>query len=165
MARPPKETAKETTKETPKENIKVTIELLREGAVIPKYMTEGAGCADVYLPQTVAVPPVSLEPKATEVPLGFKVVVPKGHTLRLQLRSSVGNKLPLSLGNIEGIIDEDFRGEVKLFLRNYGKQLLVLEQGTRIAQCWLEKTQPIEFIEGNVEAVTKRGLESGSTGV
>lgn len=142
----------------------VLIELTREGAVVPEAKTEGAGCMDITIPMTVSVPPVTVQTKATEIPLGFKVVIPKGHTLRIQLRSSVGRDYPISLANIEGIVDEDFRGEVKLFVRNYSKHIVMLEQGMRIAQCWLEKTTPMTFVEGEVIEDTERGTESGSTG-
>ena len=142
----------------------VLIELTREGAVVPEAKTEGAGCMDITIPMTVSVPPVTVQTKATEIPLGFKVVIPKGHTLRIQLRSSVGRDYPISLANIEGIVDEDFRGEVKLFVRNYSKHIVMLEQGMRIAQCWLEKTLPMTFVEGEVIEDTERGTESGSTG-
>lgn len=161
--------ARTSTKKTQEETItlngeQVLIELTREGAVVPEAKTEGAGCMDITIPMTVSVPPVTVQTKATEIPLGFKVVIPKGHTLRIQLRSSVGRDYPISLANIEGIVDEDFRGEVKLFVRNYSKHIVMLEQGMRIAQCWLEKTLPMTFVEGEVIEDTERGTESGSTG-
>ena len=132
--------------------------------VLIELTREGAGCMDITIPMTVSVPPVTVQTKATEIPLGFKVVIPKGHTLRIQLRSSVGRDYPISLANIEGIVDEDFRGEVKLFVRNYSKHIVMLEQGMRIAQCWLEKTLPMTFVDGEVLEDTERGTESGSTG-
>lgn len=119
---------------------------------------------DIAIPMAVSVPPVAVQWKATEIPLGFKVKIPKGHTLRIQLRSSVGRDYPIALANIEGIVDEDFRGEVVLFVRNFSKQIVYLEEGQRIAQCWLEKTQPMTFVEGEVIEDTERGTESGSTG-
>ncbi|MDU8954224.1 MAG: hypothetical protein E7G37_10640 [Streptococcus sp.] len=142
----------------------VLIELTREGAVIPEAKTEGAGCMDITIPTTISVPPVTVQTKATEIPLGIKVAIPKGHTMRIQLRSSVGRDYPISLANIEGIVDEDFRGEVMLFVRNYSKHIVMLEQGMRIAQCWLEKTVPMTFVAGEVIEDTERGTESGSTG-
>lgn len=159
----------ERPKKTQEETItlngeQVLIELTREGAVVPEAKTEGAGCMDITIPMTVSVPPVTVQTKATEIPLGFKVVIPKGHTLRIQLRSSVGRDYPISLANIEGIVDEDFRGEVMLFVRNYSKHIVMLEQGMRIAQCWLEKTVPMTFVDGEVIEDTERGTESGSTG-
>ena len=160
MARP-----KKTQEETITLNgEQVLIELTREGAVVPEAKTEGAGCMDITIPMTVSVPPVTVQTKATEIPLGFKVVIPKGHTLRIQLRSSVGRDYPISLANIEGIVDEDFRGEVMLFVRNFSKHIVMLEQGMRIAQCWLEKTVPMTFVDGEVIEDTERGTESGSTG-
>lgn len=160
MARP-----KKTQEETITLNgEQVLIELTREGAVVPEAKTEGAGCMDITIPMTVSVPPVTVQTKATEIPLGFKVVIPKGHTMRIQLRSSVGRDYPISLANIEGIVDEDFRGEVMLFVRNYSKHIVMLEQGMRIAQCWLEKTLPMTFVDGEVLEDTERGTESGSTG-
>lgn len=142
----------------------VTIELIRDTIVIPEAKTEGAGCMDITLPEDVRVPPVTVQTQATVVPLGFKVVIPKGHTMRIQLRSSVGRDYPIALANTEGIIDEDFRGEVVIMLRNFSKNIVFLEQGQRIAQCWLEKTLPMTFIEGEVIEDTERGTESGSTG-
>lgn len=160
--------ARTSTKKT-QEEIKlngeqVLIELLNDKAVIPEAKTEGAGCMDITIPMAVSVPPVAVQWKATEIPLGFKVKIPKRHTLRIQLRSSVGRDYPIALANIEGIVDEDFRGEVVLFVRNFSKQIVYLEEGQRIAQCWLEKTQPMTFVEGEVIEDTERGTESGSTG-
>lgn len=160
--------ARTSTKKTQEEitlnGEQVLIELLNDNAVIPEAKTEGAGCMDITIPMAVSVPPVAVQWKATEIPLGFKVKIPKGHTLRIQLRSSVGRDYPIALANIEGIVDEDFRGEVVLFIRNFSKQIVYLEEGQRIAQCWLEKTQPMTFVEGEVIEDTERGTESGSTG-
>lgn len=160
--------ARTSTKKTQEEitlnGEQVLIELLNGNAVIPEAKTEGAGCMDITIPMAVSVPPVAVQWKATEIPLGFKVKIPKGHTLRIQLRSSVGRDYPIALANIEGIVDEDFRGEVMLFVRNYSKQIVYLEEGQRIAQCWLEKTLPMTFVEGEVVEDTERGTESGSTG-
>ena len=158
MARPKK------TEEITLNGEQVTIELIRDTAVIPEAKTEGAGCMDITLPKDVRVPPVTVQNGATVVPLGFKVVIPKGHTMRIQLRSSVGRDYPIALANTEGIIDEDFRGEVVIMLRNFSKNIVFLEQGQRIAQCWLEKTLPMTFVEGEVIEDTERGTESGSTG-
>lgn len=161
--------ARTSTKKTQEETItlngeQVLIELLNENAVIPEAKTEGAGCMDITIPMAVSVPPVAVQWKATEIPLGFKMKIPKGHTLRIQLRSSVGRDYPIALANIEGIVDEDFRGEVMLFVRNFSKQIVYLEEGQRIAQCWLEKTLPMTFVEGEVIEDTERGTKSGSTG-
>lgn len=160
--------ARTSTKKTQEEitinGEQVLIELLNDNAVIPEAKTEGAGCMDITIPMAVSVPPVAVQWKATEIPLGFKVKIPKGHTLRIQLRSSVGRDYPIALANIEGIVDEDFRGEVMLYVRNFSKQIVYLEEGQRIAQCWLEKTQPMTFVEGEVIEDTERGNQSGSTG-
>lgn len=161
--------ARTSTKKAQEETVtlngeQVLIELINDNAVIPEAKTEGAGCMDIAIPMAVSVPPVAVQIKATEIPLGFKVKIPKGHTLRIQLRSSVGRDYPIALANIEGIVDEDFRGEVMLYVRNFSKQIVYLEEGQRIAQCWLEKTVPMTFVEGEVIEDTERGIESGSTG-
>lgn len=158
MARPKK------TEEITMNGEQVLIKLTKDTAVIPEAKTEGAGCMDITLPEDVRVPPVGVQAQATVVPLGFKVKIPKGHTMRIQLRSSVGRDYPIALANTEGVVDEDFRGEVMLFIRNFSKQIVYLEEGQRIAQCWLEKTQPMTFVEGEVIEDTERGTESGSTG-
>lgn len=158
MARPKK------TEEITVNGEQVLIELTKDTAVVPEAKTEGAGCMDITLPEDVRVPPVGVQAQATVVPLGFKVKIPKGHTMRIQLRSSVGRDYPIALANTEGIVDEDFRGEVVIMLRNFSKNIVFLEQGQRIAQCWLEKTLPMTFVEGEVIEDTERGNNSGSTG-
>nr|DAR87985.1 MAG TPA: dUTPase [Caudoviricetes sp.] len=158
MARPKK------TEEITVNGEQVLIELTKDTAVVPEAKTEGAGCMDITLPEDVRVPPVGVQAQATVVPLGFKVKIPKGHTMRIQLRSSVGRDYPIALANTEGIVDEDFRGEVVIMLRNFSKNIVFLEQGQRIAQCWLEKTLPMTFVEGEVIEDTERGNQSGSTG-
>lgn len=136
----------------------IKFKMLKDTYKAPEYKTAGAGCADVYLPERVVIPPsVALEGKAYVIPLGFTVEVPKGYTARLNLRSSVFKDSPLI--SFEGIIDEDFKGEVCLYVKNLSNRYVYFEAGTRL--CQIDLAQVIDMAE---KPKTVRGTKSGSTG-
>ena len=65
-----------------------------------------------------------------------------------------------------GVVDRDFRGELKVLLCNQGKEEVEIEKGDRVAQLIVEKIyNPLVVVVGGLED-TSRGTEGfGSTGV
>lgn len=98
------------------------------GAIKPCFMTKGAACADVYLPEAVVIPAKSV----VKVPTGLSFDIPEGFKIVMYPRSSllVKRKLiqPVS------IIDEDYHGIVHVPLYNPTDEDIVLEVGERVAQ-------------------------------
>lgn len=73
--------------------------------------------------------------KSFAFPTGFYVEIPKGYFGMLVVRSSIGFKLGLSMPNDVGIIDSDYRGEIKCKLYNTDPENSVtITPGQRIAQ-------------------------------
>ena len=97
------------------------------------------------------------------VPTGIKIKLPAGTYGRIAPRSG------LSLKGIDvaaGVVDRDFRGEVKVVLVNNRSTSFTIAQGDRIAQLVLERiaTADVEIVETVDE--TSRGTQGfGSTGV
>lgn len=141
--------------------MEVKIKKLQNDIKLPSYATEGAGCLDCYLP-TDTVIHSKVDTSTTIVPLGFSLEVPKGYTARLNLRSSIFRDYPLV--SFEGIIDEDFRGEVKLYVKNLTNQRFYFKKDTRI--CQIDLTEKIDVVLKDTDKLTKttRGKQSGSTG-
>lgn len=82
----------------------------------PVYSTEGAAGLDLHATSEKldffgGVPGV-------EYGTGLAVAIPKGHVGLIFPRSSITSKTSLTLGNAVGIIDEDYRGEIKFQFRN-----------------------------------------------
>ena len=80
-------------------------------------------------------------------------------------RSSWGAKYGITLANGVGVIDSDYRGEIKVALINNGPHLVEIKPGDRIAQLVPSPGEP-EPVKVEQLASTKRGAGGfGSTGV
>lgn len=153
-----------TTRQNTQAVPQVGIYPLVEGMKLPEYKTEGASCMDVHLPYDVRIGG-KFQFVSQEVPLGFKVDIPKGYSMRLHIRSSIARDIPIMLANCEGIIDEDFTGEVVAFVRNLTNEAFYFYKGERLFQIELVKdtrVKPKILTEYTKE--TARGQQSGSTG-
>ena len=105
----------------------------------------------------------------TIIPLGIAVEIPDGYVGLLVLRSSAGFKRGLSLVNNVGIIDSDYRGEMKLCVtlvsESFSAETFV-EAGERIAQLVLVPIPQYTLEEVTELSTTERGIGGfGSTGV
>lgn len=101
-----------------------------------------------------------------EYGLGLAFDIPKGHWGDLRPRSSV-HKTGMVLSNSCGVLDRNYRGEVKAFFYKVGKHAKPYEVGDRILQLIITNADPeeVEFVEvGDLEE-TNRGIGGfGSTG-
>lgn len=136
---------------------------LEEGAVIPAYMTEGAACFDLYS----GVPlPVYIEPGQQEmISTGVSFEIPEDHVMLLFSRSGHANKSGIRLSNCVGVIDADYRGIVKVMLRNDSDKLFMVGPNERIAQALVVYRPKVKLVTGDLSE-TLRGIGGfGSTGV
>lgn len=96
---------------------------------------------------------------------GVRVAVPEGYVGLLFARLSLGVKRRLDVANGTGVIDADYRGEVKVCLRNTGRIHARLERGERIAQLVVVPCDLEEWVEVAHLDSTERGEGGyGSTG-
>ena len=97
------------------------------------------------------------------VSTGLKMALPQGHYGQICSRSGLASKGLCALG---GVVDSDYRGEVKVILNNFGKDDYHVLQGERIAQLVVIKIfeGEVRAVEGDLES-TKRGDRGfGSSG-
>lgn len=82
------------------------------------------------------------------IPTGIAVELPQGHCAMIFPRSGLGHKNGIILGNGTGIIDSDYRGEIKVSLWNRSNQPHTINQGQRIAQLVVVPVfdQPFEVV-------------------
>ena len=100
---------------------------------LPRYATEGAAgldlcaCLDEHL---------RIEPgEAHLVPTGIAIHIGDKRTAAVLLpRSGLGHKHGIVLGNLVGLIDSDYQGQVLISLWNRGQKHFIIEPGDRIAQ-------------------------------
>ena len=145
--------------------INVKIKLVREGAKVPAYQTEGAACCDL----TAAVAePVEIAP-------GERALVPTGIALDFGspewaalvfARSGLASKRGLTLANAVGVIDSDYRGEICVAMINLGGETAVVSPGERIAQLGFFPVGRALFTLSDELGETERGAGGfGHTGV
>ena len=146
-------------------NVKIT--QLNAAARIPLYATSGAGCFDLHacIPaDTVAM--VIRPGKQAAIGTGLAFAVPPMHIMNIYGRSGHAANARVSLANGVGKIDSDYRGEVKVLLRNDGDEPFVVRPGDRIAQAEIIELPRWAFTLVAELDATERGTGGfGSTGV
>ena len=95
---------------------------------------------------------------------GIAMAIPIGNYGRIAPRSGLAAKHMIDVG--AGVIDADYRGEVKVLLFNFGETDFAVSEGDRIAQLIVEKYTQTELVEVTDLSETERGEGGfGSTGV
>jgi len=139
--------------------MKLKVKRLSEKAVVPKYATDGAACFDL-----VAISRKIVGDTAT-YDTGLAFEAPKGYVLLVYSRSGHGFNDGLRLSNCVGVVDADYRGEVKVKLQSDQQNPWWPQVGDRVAQAMLVKLPAIELEEVEELSETKRGEGGfGSTG-
>lgn len=98
---------------------------------------------------------------------GIKVEPPEGYYIDIVPRSSMGCKKTLRLMNTIGIIDQTYRGELLIFVHNFGKVNVEVENNERLCQMVIRRDEAVDFRVLEVPEVspTERGeLGFGSSG-
>lgn len=141
----------------------IRVKKLRENAMLPTYGSAEAAGADLYacLEETVF-----LQPGETAwIPTGIALEVPKGCAGLVYARSSMGAKRGLAPANKVGVIDSDYRGEIRVVLLNHSKQPQSIEHGERVAQFLITPVLTPAYVEVEELSETTRGAGGfGSTG-
>lgn len=114
------------------QNMVLKLMRVREGAIIPKQATAGSAgydlCACMDAPQTI-------EPGERCVfPSGLAAEIPAGTAGFVFTRSGLGIKKGIHVTNGVGVIDSDYRGEIRIGLHNLSAEPYTVQPGERIAQ-------------------------------
>ena len=140
--------------------MKIRVKKLHPNAVVPTYGSQEAAGADLYacLEEAVTIAPGEI----FWVPTGIALEVPKGCAGLVYARSSMGAKRGLAPANKVGVVDSDYRGEIKVVLLNHSQQPQVLQPGERVAQFVI--TPVLQPMYEEVEALTDTDRGSGGFG-
>ncbi len=134
-----------------------------EGLPLPAYETDGAAGMDLRAAEFAL-----MHPGATRlIGCGFAVEIPPSYVGLMFIRSSVALRGNLMLANTVGVIDSDFRGEIKMAIRYETDSDLdtTIEVGDRIAQLVIAPVARAVIEEAEELTETDRGAGGfGSTG-
>lgn len=135
---------------------------LSPGARTPTYGTPGAAGFDLYSNEEITINPSQW----AMVHTGVFVQLPEGHEMQIRSRSGMASRQGLIVHQGVGTIDEDYRGEIIVMLRNVGMDARTVRVGDRIAQGVVAKVERLEFQVVDSLEETERGEGGfGSTGV
>lgn len=142
------------------------VKLTRPGARLPTYGTAGAACFDLYAVMDFPVEVYSGTSVTVNTGLAFEI--PEGFVMLVYSRSGHGFNSDVRLSNCVGVIDSDYRGELKVKMRRDGNDWIdpfVINHGDRIAQGMLMPVQQVQFEQVDELSDTQRGEGGiGSTG-
>ena len=111
---------------------------------MPDYQTSGSAGIDLL---ACLDEPLTIQPGDTElIPSGIAVYIRDPSLAAVLLpRSGLGHKKGLVLGNLVGLIDSDYQGQVFISCWNRGKESCVIEPGMRLAQMVFLPIQQVNF--------------------
>lgn len=141
----------------------VRVKKLHPNAIVPAYGSAEAAGADLY---ACLNEPVTIAPgEVFWVPTGIALEVPKGCAGLVYARSSLGAKRGLAPANKVGVIDSDYRGEIRVVLLNHSKEPQTIQPGERVAQFIITPVLQPAYEEVAELTDTDRGAGGfGSTG-
>ena len=115
---------------------------------LPSYATEGSAGLDL---RAMLAEPLTLEPGQTRLlPTGLAIHIADPALAAMILpRSGLGHKHGIVLGNLVGLIDSDYQGELMVSCWNRGHQAFTIEPGERIAQMVL-----VPVVQAQLEIVS-----------
>jgi deoxyuridine 5'-triphosphate nucleotidohydrolase len=137
---------------------------LRDEFGLPSYATPGSAGVDL---RACIEQPLTLAPGATElIPTGMAIhLADAGMAAVLLPRSGLGHKHGIVLGNLTGLIDSDYQGQVFVSCWNRGSAAFVIQPGERIAQMVIVPVLQARFEVVETFALSERGEGGfGSTG-
>jgi len=139
--------------------MKIKIKKLNENAKIPYYQIAG----DAGLDLTATSKKYNITTDSYIYGTGLSIEIPRGYVGYLFSRSSI-YKRSLYLSNSVGVIDSNFRNEIKVIFKRISFKEHGYEIGDRIAQLIIMPIPHIEFVESDTLSDTERSGGFGSTG-
>jgi len=123
---------------------------------LPSYATVGSAGLDLRacLPEPLQLAPGQVELIAT----GLAIYLADPHYAAMILpRSGLGHKQGIVLGNLVGLIDSDYQGELKVSCWNRGADHVTIQPGDRIAQMIIVPVLQVAFNQVDEFTASARG--------
>jgi dUTP pyrophosphatase len=145
--------------------VKILNSRIGDDIPLPSYSTPGSAGMDL---RACLDESLNLAPAETSlIPTGIAIfVADPGYAALILPRSGLGHKHGIVLGNLVGLIDSDYQGELMISAWNRGDSNFTIEPGDRIAQLIVVPVQQVEFSVVSEFSSTDRGAGGfGSSGL
>ena len=145
--------------------MKISVKKLHNDAPLPTFGSPLAAGADLYafIPEgQVTIPPH----ETAMIGTGLAMAIPVGYWGGIYARSGIALRRGLRPANVPGVIDADYRGEIKIALHNDTNDPQTVKHGDRIAQLLITSVPEITYEEVVELDDTERGNGGfGHTGI
>ena len=144
--------------------IKAVSDKIGKDIPYPFYATAGAAAMDLC---ACVDEPVEVAPRAlVSIPTGIAIALPSAEYVALVFaRSGLGIKHGIALSNGVGVIDSDYRGELRVPMVNLSNEPYTIQPGERVAQLCIAPVWQAAFTPADELTDTARGAGGfGSTG-
>ena len=131
---------------------------LSSNAITPSLATPFAAGYDLFSAQTIIVPAKGKQLISTDI----AIQLPNNCYGRIAPRSGLSWEHFIDVG--AGVIDADYRGNIKVLLFNFGEKDYQVNQGDRIAQLIITKVERFPFTEVTLDPTDRNRKGFGSTG-
>ena len=143
--------------------MKVSVKKLNDRAVVPTYGSPFSAGGDLYSAEESEV--VIGPGKTAMIGTGLAMEIPEGYVGLIYARSGLATKRGLAPANKVGVIDSDYRVEIKVALYNQSDAPQAVAAGERIAQIVIAPFLHAEYEVKETLSDTERGEGGfGSTG-
>lgn len=124
--------------------LKILDSRVGESIPLPHYATDGSAGLDM---RACIGEPLTVGPGETElVPTGLAIHISDSNLTAVLLpRSGLGHKHGLVLGNLTGLIDSDYQGQVFISCWNRSQEAYEIQPGERIAQMVFVPVEQVHF--------------------
>lgn len=124
--------------------VRILDKRLGDSIALPRYATGGSAGLDL---RACLEAPLTLAPGRAElIPTGLAIHLDDPNYAAVILpRSGLGHKRGIVLGNLVGLIDSDYQGELMVSCWNRGDAAFTVEVGARIAQLVVVPVRQVEF--------------------
>jgi len=125
--------------------VQLKIKQLNDNAILPQRATGGSAGFDLY---SNLAEPVEMAPgERVLIPTGIAIELPdNNYVAYIYARSGLAIKNGITLSNCVGVIDSDYRGEIKVGLINLSDKAYIINPSDRIAQMVIAPVIIPEFI-------------------
>lgn len=136
--------------------LKILDQRLGDSVPLPQAATDGSAGVDL---RAMLDGPLELAPGETElIPTGMAIhLADPGYAAMILPRSGLGHKHGIVLGNLVGLIDSDYQGQLFVSCWNRGHSRFRIEVGDRIAQLVIVPVARVQWQVVEEFAVSDRG--------
>lgn len=136
------------------------IKKLGQDAVLPTYSHPGDAGLDLFSSQETIIKPQERKLISTSIAMA----IPSGYVGLIWDRSGIASKHGLK--TMAGVIDSNYRGEIKILLHNLSNIEFKVEKGMRIAQMLIQPVESKEIIlVEDLDETNRNSAGFGSTGI